>query len=72
MGLGRGSSEERIMYDHETDRRVIRERNGKKLRAQPRRFLAAPALYSGKWNGADMKAIRHDHGVGRPPKERRK
>jgi hypothetical protein len=72
MGLGRGSSEERIMYDHHTDRHPIRVRHGKTLRAQPRRFLAAPALYSGKWTGADMKAIRHEHGVGRPPKERRK
>lgn len=65
------NSEERIMLDHQRERRVIRVRNGKVFRAQPRRFLAAPALYEGKWNGAEMKAIRHAHGVGRPPKERK-
>jgi hypothetical protein len=60
------NSEERIMLDHQTERHVIRTRGARTLRAQPRRFLAAPALYSGKYNGQDMRDIRKAHGVGRP------
>ena len=60
------NSEERIMHDHNTERHVIRTRGARTLRAQPRKFIAAPALYSGKYNGEDIRKIRAAHGVGRP------
>lgn len=66
MGLRKGSSEKRIMFDHGHERHVIHERNDQILRAQPRRFIAAPAINAGKWTGADLKKLRAARGVGRP------
>jgi hypothetical protein len=68
MGLKKGSSEERIMHDHNTERHVIRTRGDRTLRAQPRRFLAQPVVFDGKYNGEDIRRIRAVHGVGRPVK----
>ena len=62
------NSEERIMHDHETERHVIRTRGARTMRAEPRKFVAAPILMRGKWTGSDMRTIRREHGVGRPRK----
>lgn len=72
-GRGKGSSEDRInaeVAQTRAGKRLIRERNGKKLYAQPRNLIREWPAFNGKWGGEDIRHIRMIKGVGRPPAAR--
>jgi hypothetical protein len=65
----KGSSDERIHAELSLAARgklLLRKRGNKKLFAQPRNLIHAPATYDGKWGGIDIRHIRSIKGVGRP------
>ena len=73
MTLRKGSSEDRLNAEAvlaAQGKRLLRQRGNKKLFAQPRNLIYAPATYDGKWSGLDIRHIRSIKGVGRPTASR--
>ena len=66
----KGSSDDRLNAEAsfaQEGKHIIRQRGHKKLWSRPRDILLRPAVFEGKWNGYEIRAIRFIKGVGRPP-----